>query len=379
MKADLVGLSEAARLLAVSNRPVLYVGGGAARSGAAPYLRELSRRLRIPVTTTLMALGVFPTDDELYLGMPGMHGSRRANCALSEADVLLAVGARFDDRVTGKASGFAPNSRKIHIDIDAAEMGKVCHADVQLVGDAREVLSELLRELAHHGQPDTTCWLDELRKQSRRPPVMGEFPGASVSPRAVFDALNELLPRDALVVTDVGQHQMWAAQLLRFSTPGQFITSGGLGAMGFGVPAALGAKLACPERTVVAVVGDGGFQMTCHELSTMARYNVPAIVIVLDNQCLGMVRQWQQLFHGERYSEVDLSDNPDFAALSRALGIAAESVQQEEQLRPALQRALRLGAPCVVHVRIHRTQNVFPIVPPGQPSSVMLENEEVLA
>jgi acetolactate synthase-1/2/3 large subunit len=379
VKADLVGLSEAARLLTAAKRPVLYVGGGTARSGAAPLVRELARRLQIPVTTTLMALGVFPTDDELFLGMPGMHGSRRANCALSEADVLLAVGARFDDRVTGNAARFSPQSRRIHLDIDAAEMGKLCRADLQLVGDARALLSTLLRELDRHGKPETAGWLARLREQPRQPPVMGELPGASVSPRALFDTLNDLLPRDALIVTDVGQHQMWAAQLLRFSTPGQFITSGGLGAMGFGVPAAMGAKLACPERTVVAIVGDGGFQMTCHELSTMARYNVPAVVIVLDNQCLGMVRQWQQLFHGGRYSEVDLSDNPDFAALSRALGVAAESVQEEAQLRPALQRALHKGAPCVVHVKVRRTQNVFPIVPPGEPATVMLESEKVLA
>ncbi|CAG0951945.1 partial acetolactate synthase I/II/III large subunit, partial [Gammaproteobacteria bacterium] len=190
VKASLQGLSEAARLLADSRRPVLYVGGGAARSGAASLVRKLARRLQIPVTTTLMALGVYPTDDALFLGMPGMHGSRRANCALSEADVLLAVGARFDDRVTGKASGFAPNSRRIHIDIDAAEMGKVCRADVQLVGDARLVLSALMRELDHYGRPDTAGWLDELCKQLRHPPVMGEFPGAAVSPRAVFEVLN---------------------------------------------------------------------------------------------------------------------------------------------------------------------------------------------
>ncbi|MCK6438782.1 MAG: biosynthetic-type acetolactate synthase large subunit [Planctomycetes bacterium] len=367
---DLSELEAALELFSSCSRPVLYVGGGAARSGAAPYVRELARRFKVPVTTTLMALGVYPTDDSLFLGMPGMHGSQRANFAFRDADLVIGVGVRFDDRVTGKASAFSPRSRRIHVDVDPCEMGKTCRVDARLVGDAKDVLRAFLDGVK--AAPDTTEWRGQLDTWERFPPMMGVFPEASVQPKLVFDTLNELLPHDALIATDVGQHQMWSAQYLNFHTPGQFLTSGGLGAMGFGVPAALGAKMACPERTVVSVVGDGGFQMTAQELSTMARYGVGGVVVLMDNQCLGMVRQWQELFHKERYSEVDLSDNPDFVKLCEALGVRAVKVSRDEDLKPALKQALADGGPFVVHVEIYASQNVYPIVPPGAPAHEMM-------
>lgn len=364
-------LSRAAELVADARRPVLYVGGGAARSGAAGLVRLLAREKRIPVTTTLMALGTFPTDDPLFLGMPGMHGTRRANLALRDADLLLAVGARFDDRVTGKASGFSPGSRRIQIDVDPAEMGKTCRADVRLVGDAREILLRLRRAAARG--PDTRDWLDALAAHPRVPPPQGVPPGSRVRPPELFAALSACLPEDALIVTDVGQHQMWTAQFARFSRPGALVTSGGLGAMGFGLPAALGAKLACPERAVVAVVGDGGFQMTAQELSTMRRYGVGVAILLLDNRALGMVRQWQDLFHGERRSEIDLSDNPDFVRLAMACGVPGTRVDRAEALPRALGRAFAEPGPFLVHVELSPRENVFPIVPPGVPAHEMLE------
>lgn len=364
-------LAEAAGLIAASRRPVLYVGGGASRAGAAGLVRLFARELGIPVTTTLMALGTFPTDDPLFLGMPGMHGTKRANLALRDADLLVAVGARFDDRVTGKASGFSPRSKRIHVDIDPCEMGKTCRADLRLVGNAREALMRLRRFVAH--RPDTHAWLDTLAAYPRVPPAQGVPPGSRVRPPELFAALAACLPEDALLVTDVGQHQMWTAQFARFSRPGTLLTSGGLGAMGFGLPAALGAKLACPEKTVVAVVGDGGFQMTAQELSTMRRYGAAVAILLLDNKALGMVRQWQDLFHGARRSEIDLSDNPDFVRLAMACGVPGARVDRAGALPRVLARALAEPGPFLVHVALSARENVFPIVPPGVPAHEMLE------
>ncbi len=364
-------VAEAASLLGNARRPVLYVGGGAARANASGLVRFLARELGIPVTTTLMALGTFPTDDPLFLGMPGMHGTKRANLAFRDADLVVAIGARFDDRVTGRAAGFSPHSKRVQIDVDPFEMGKICRADVRLAGDAREILMRLRKAVAK--RPDTAGWLAELSAHSRVPPAQGVPPDARVRPQELFSALSACLPEDALLVTDVGQHQMWAAQFGRFSRPGTFLTSGGLGAMGFGLPAAMGAKLACPERTVVAVVGDGGFQMTAQELSTMRRYGIRVAVLLLDNQALGMVRQWQDLFHGARRSEVDLSDNPDFVRLGEAMGVPGARVDRAEELPAALSRALAEPGPFLVHARLAVRESVFPIVPPGAPAHEMLE------
>lgn len=371
LPAPLSGDLEAARrLLAGARRPVLYAGGGVVHAEAWKALRHLARRCHIPVTTTLMALGTYPTDDPLFLGMPGMHGTRRANLALRDADLLIAVGARFDDRVTGRAAGFSPHSVRIHLDVDPAEAGKICRADLRLVGDARTGL-EALAEVAR--APDSEAWLRALGEHPRVPPLQGVPPGSLVNPAHVFEVMNRLLTDDTVVVTDVGQHQMWAAQCLRRRLPRTFLTSGGLGAMGFGVPGALGAALACAERPVVAVVGDGGFQMTAQELSTMKRCGVAAVVMILDNRCLGMVRQWQELFHGERLSQVDLSDNPDFVKLAESMGVPGLRVSDDAGLEPALAMALGTGGPFLLHVEVHARANVFPIVPPGEPAHVMWE------
>ena len=366
----------ACEMLSRAARPVLYVGGGAVRSGCAKLVRGLSSMGKIPVATTLMALGVMPYDDRMFVGMPGMHGTRRANHALGNCDVLVAIGARFDDRVTGDARRFSPGSKRIVLDMDASEFGKVCRADVRLHGDASAILEILTDNLAGRRQHERETWQAELLQHSSVPPVCGVPPGASMKPEQLFGMINDALPNAALVVTDVGQHQMWAAQLLRHRRPGAFITSGGMGTMGYGLPAALGAKLACPDAPVLAVVGDGGFQMTAHELSTLARYDVGVVVLVIDNQCLGMVRQWQQLFHGRRYSEVDFSDNPDFVAMAAAMGVHGVVAGDVDALSTELGRAVNAGRPCLIHVPIYRELNVFPIVPPGQPATTMLDSEE---
>lgn len=366
----------AVAMLSGAERPVLYVGGGSVRSGCTDLVRRLSADARIPVTTTLMALGTMHPDAPMFLGMPGMHGTRRANHALGTCDVLLAVGARFDDRVTGNARRFSPNSKRIVIDTDAGEFGKVCRADVRLHGDAAAVLRSLASGLAERKQSTRASWHTELLGHSASPPIAGVFPKASMRPEDIFGAINDVLPYDALVATDVGQHQMWAAQLLRHRRPGAFITSGGMGTMGYGLPAAIGAKLACPNVSVLVVVGDGGFQMTAHELSTLARYDIGVVVLIIDNQCLGMVRQWQQLFHGRRYSEVDLSDNPDFVAMAAAMGVNGAVAADAATLSAELTKGIEANRPYLIHVPIYRELNVFPIVPPGQPATTMLDSEE---
>ncbi|MHC4841181.1 MAG: biosynthetic-type acetolactate synthase large subunit [Planctomycetota bacterium] len=371
---DRRAVRQVANLLRSAKRPVLYVGGGAVASGCTDQLRTFAKRTGIPVTTTLMALGAMPSGDPLFLGMPGMHGTRRANTALAEADVLLVVGARFDDRVTGNASRFSQHSKRIVIDTDKAEFNKICSADLRLNCDAGRAMQSLSDELSHTSF-DLRPWMCHLQQQPAKPPVAGVSPNAALRPEDIFAAINRVLPENSIVTTDVGQHQMWAAQLLRHHLPGRFLTSGGLGTMGFGLPAALGARLASPDSTVLAIVGDGGFQMTSQELSTLARYGVGVIVLVIDNKCLGMVRQWQQLFHGRRYSEVDLSDNPDFVAMSESMGVRACVADNVGTLEAALQAAVQANEPCVLHVPIYREQNVFPIVPPGQPATTMMDSE----
>jgi len=353
-------LKEACRLLSEAKRPVLYVGGGA--KGAFEEIRDISKKLNVPVTSTLMALGTMEDDDPLFMGMPGMHGTERANMALYESDVILAIGTRFDDRVTGDIKQFSPNSTKIQIDNDIYELGKLTPVAVRLAGDAQIVLQELKKHLT----PSThDKWQTHLNDYTDYPPVEGAYPDSKVSPEKFFKVLRSALPKDAHVVTDVGQHQMWCAQYLSYYFPGSFITSGGLGTMGFGVPAALGARMGSGDRMVVGIVGDGGFQMTCQELSTIARYNIPVKLIILDNACLGMVRQWQELFHGQRYSEVDLSDNPDFVKLSECYRIPAKRMDKNENLEDELQQFLFSEGPSLLHVLITEHQNVYPIVPPG--------------
>nr|WP_239442953.1 biosynthetic-type acetolactate synthase large subunit [Gordonibacter sp. An230] len=354
-----------------ATRPVLYVGGGAVSSGASQELVELSEAMRIPVVTTLMGKGAFPASHPLNLGPVGMHGSKYANLAMTESDLIIAAGARFSDRVTGKLDEFAPHADVIHIDIDPAEIGKVREVQVPIVGDLKGVLEGIIAQIAKEGvRPDTAAWVAQIAEwRTRHPfyhPAVGDNPGEIV-PEVVMEKLSHALdPEKSIVVTEVGQHQMWAAQHIDREVPRTFITSGGLGTMGFGFPAAIGAVFGCPDKTVVCVAGDGSLQMNSQEMATAAIHGVPVKVLVLDNRCLGMVHQWQKLFYGERYSSTLLDACPDFVKLAEAYGWRAERVERPDEVDAALARMLESGGPYLLDVAISRDQNVYPMVAPGR-------------
>jgi acetolactate synthase-1/2/3 large subunit len=379
-------IEAALQLLLSAERPLILVGAGVKLSGAWGEMRELVRRTGIPAVATLNALGCLTRSEPLYFGMVGMHGLRACNLATHACDVLFAVGARFDDRVTGNVQGFAPAAKKIHLDVDPAEIGKICHADVALLGDARATLREMLDALPACPDARYVPWVSRLRGWEREgahtlTPVSGT---PTVDPRSLMHSLAEVLyERDesAIVATDVGQHQMWAAQFLPISHPRAFLTSGGLGAMGYGLPAALGAQVAFPERTVVVVTGDGSFQMCVQEMITAVEYGLPVKVIVLNNGFLGMVRQWQELFHNRRYSCTALF-NPDFAAVARAYGWEGERVQAAAgpaALRDALERCLAAAGPALLDCHVTAEANVYPMVPAGGANHEMLDEEAPLA
>ncbi|HET7550946.1 MAG TPA: biosynthetic-type acetolactate synthase large subunit [Gemmatimonadaceae bacterium] len=373
---------KAAELLAHAERPLIMAGNGVIQSGAATELRALAELLGIPVVTTLHGLGAFPQDHPLSLGMPGMHGWVHVNRAIQECDLLLNVGGRFDDRVTGRASSFAPRARVIHIDIDPSEIGKNVATAVPIVGDARRVLAALVRELRGHALDahDLCQWLRHIRElQSEHEPrqTYRRRPSTALAPHDVYEALDRSLQsRGAYrVVTDVGQHQMWAAQLIDWRRPRTHITSGGSGTMGFAIPAALGVALACPDETVWVVVGDGGFQMTNQELTTLVQEGIRNVkVAIINNGYLGMVRQWQELFDGRRYSGTPLS-GPDFALLAEAHGIRALTVDHARDVDSALSFAWSHDAPVVLDFRVEREANVFPMVPAGGSLGEMLVAE----
>lgn len=352
-------------------RPVLYVGGGVVSSGASEELLHLAEVKQIPVVTTLMGKGAFPASHPLNLGPVGMHGSKYANLAMTESDLIIAVGARFSDRVTGKLNEFAPHAEVIHIDIDPAEIGKVREAQIPIVGDARGVLAGILNAFAKDTtEPQTGAWLASIAQWRERYPFyhpgMAEAPDEIV-PEVVLKKLSALLdPHASIVVTEVGQHQMWAAQSIDREEPRSFLSSGGLGTMGFGFPAALGAALGCPDKQVVCVAGDGSFQMNSQEMATAAIHGVPVKVLIMDNRCLGMVRQWQKLFYRERYSSTLLDANPDFVKLADAYGWQGERVENPHEVDAALQRMLAAQGPYLLDVAISRDQNVYPMVAPGR-------------
>ena len=369
-------IKEAAELIMAARQPVIYAGGGILKARAATVLRELAELTGIPVVTTLMARGAFPDDHPLALGMPGMHGNYTAVTAMQESDLLIALGSRFDDRVTGKLPAFAPDAKVIHVDIDPAELGKVRRPDVPIVGDVRLVLEELVRVIERRvadGQPDRSAWRQTLSGWQERFPLHYEpsEPGALLKPQFVLEQLRDRAPEGTIVATGVGQHQMWTSQYWRFTEPYTWVCSGGLGTMGFSIPAAIGAKAGMPERTVWAVDGDGCFQMTAQELVTATTERIPIKVAILNNAYLGMVRQWQEMFYDERYSEVYLSpDLPDYVKWAEAMGCVAIRVESPEEVGPAIERANAINdRPVVIEFRTDAAEKVFPMVPAGLSNS----------
>jgi acetolactate synthase-1/2/3 large subunit len=366
-----------------ARRPVLYAGGGIANSGAHELLRTFAETLLLPVAPTLMGLGGFPSAHPLSLGMLGMHGTYAANMAVAKSDLLIAVGVRFDDRVTGKLATFAPNARVIHIDIDPANIGKNVAPSFSIAADARQALSELLALTRKHGPQKLqqsiaarTIWWDQIRDWQRMQPLRFTGSRDQIKPQTVIDVLHRLTNGEATITTDVGQHQMWVAQFYPFKRPRQLITSGGLGTMGFGLPAALGVQLALPNQTVFAVVGDGGFQMTNQELATAVQYDLPVKILIMNNGYLGMVRQWQEMFYNRTYSEVDISVAPDFVKLAEAFGALGLRAEKPDELDDVLAAALAHKGVVVVDVLVSKEENVFPIVPAGANSSDMILQSE---
>src|SRR3954447_10326370 len=364
----------AAQALAAARRPVLYAGGGVVAAGAAQELRALVRATGAPVTTTLMALGAFPASDPSWLGMLGMHGRRAANWAMDEADLIVAIGARFDDRVTGAIDEFAKGAKIIHIDIDASEIGKIVEVDIPIVGDAQLALAALTRayEKLDADERRLEGWWRRIRGWQSDQPERGPEPDdGCADPEATLDALSAALG-DAIVTTDVGQHQMWAANRLQFENPRKWITSGGLGTMGFGLPAALGAAAAAPGTPVVCVSGEGSFLMNVQELATAVEERLPVKILLLDNACLGMVRQQQDMFWNGRRSAVDLGASPDWELLARAFGMSVRSIGDTEDVADALAETLAEDGPALLHVRIAPEANCLPMFRPGGPAREMI-------
>jgi acetolactate synthase-1/2/3 large subunit len=335
--------------------------------------------LQAPVTPTLMGLGGFPTAHALSLGMLGMHGTYAANMAVSESDLLVAVGVRFDDRVTGKLATFAPNAEIIHIDIDPSNIGKIKKTHIFLVADAKTALRKIAEKLQNteknvieNGKARRESWWNKLNDWKSAAPFSCEYSKTEIKPQHLIEELYRVTRGEAIIVTDVGQHQMWAAQFYPFKRSRQWLTSGGLGTMGFGLPAALGAQLACPEHQVVAVVGDGGFQMTNQEIITAIQYKIPLKVIIMNNGYLGMVRQWQEMFYDRAYSEVDLSVSPDFVKLAEAYGAQGLRAEKPEDLRRVLEEGLSFEGVTIFDIVVSKEENVFPIIPAGQDTRNMI-------
>lgn len=361
-------IEKAAELIREAERPLIYAGGGVISAGASPELIALAEELMIPVTTTLMGLGAIPGDHPLNLGMLGMHGTEYANFAVTESDLLIAVGVRFDDRVTGKLSTFASRARVIHIDVDPAEIGKNRQVEVPIVGDAKCVLGELLSRLQKKQPP--AAWLKQVSVWKRDHPLTYRDDGL-LHPQYVIERLSALLNGKAVITSEVGQNQMWTAQYYCFKEPRQWITSGGLGTMGYGFPAAIGAQYARPGEQVFVVAGDGSFQMNIQELGTVAQYNIPVKVVILNNLYLGMVRQWQELFYDRRYSFTELPA-VDFVKIAAAYGIDGMQVTGAGEVDEALKAAIATDGPFVLDFRVEREENVFPMVPAGAAINEMI-------
>ncbi len=354
----------AAEAINKSKRPVVYAGGGIISSNSSEQLITLAEKANLPVNTTLLALGVFPEDDEKSLGMLGMHGTVSANYAVHESDLLIAIGSRVDDRITGKIDEFAPKAQVIHIDIDPTSISKNIRVDIPVVGDANNILTELIKHVTHVERKE---WFSRIAEWKERYCVSYDSSNDEVKPQYVVEQLCQATKGKAIITTEVGQNQMWAAQYYTYTKPRSFLSSGGLGTMGFGFPAAIGAQLGCPDKIVIAIAGDGSFQMNIQELSTAVNYKLPVKVAILNNGYLGMVRQWQELFYDKRYAFTPLeSSNPDFVQVAKAYGAAGFLVDKKEDVCPVIDKALSIDGPVVIDFRVSPEENVFPMIPAGQ-------------
>ena len=369
-------LRKAAELIALSRHPVIYAGGGVVSSDSAAELTRLADQFHLPVTTTLMGLGAFPGDHPNWLGMLGMHGTYTANMAINSCDVLISVGARFDDRVTGRVNAFASRAKIIHIDIDPTSISKNVVVDVPIVADCRQGLAGLIEEVEKIKDVDWkdkhASWNDSLAQMKSTHPLSYAKNGGAIKPQWVVEKIHELSKGEAIISTEVGQNQMWAAQFYTYKKPRTLLTSGGLGTMGYGFPAAIGAQFAFPDKLVVDIAGDGSIQMNIQELATAVSYNVPVKIVILNNGYLGMVRQWQELFYKKNYCATCLHTNPDFVALAKAYGAAGYLVEKAEDLEATLEAAFAYPGPVIVDVRVEPEENVAPMVPAGAALSEML-------
>ncbi len=366
--------NEALKLLLKAKKPLLIVGGGVILGKASEEFRTFVRKFQIPVVSTLMGLGGFPASDPLWSGMLGMHGAYSANMAVSQCDVLMAVGVRFDDRATSKVEAFAPHAKIIHIDIDPVSIDKIVRTDVSIVSHCTPALQTLLRLSEEQGltlpERPIRAWRNRIRQWKAEMPL-SYCRNQNIKPQYVVEKLHQLTGGRAIIATEVGQNQMWAAQFYRFDEPNAFLTSGGLGAMGFGLPAAIGAQVACPDRTVVDVAGDGSIQMNIQELGTMVHYGLPVKVVILNNTYLGMIRQWQELFYGRRYSQSDMTQSPDFVKLAEAYGIKGLRATKPNEVKRVLKEGLETPGPVVMDFHVEPEENVFPMVKPGTPLTEM--------
>ncbi|BBM44618.1 biosynthetic-type acetolactate synthase large subunit [Leptotrichia trevisanii] len=371
-----VQIKRALSLIKKAKKPLIIAGAGVMKSGASKELFELANKMDMPVTTTLLGLGAFPENHELSLGMLGMHGTVPANYATDEADLVIAAGIRFDDRIAGNPSKFCERAKLIHIDIDPAEIDKNKKADVPIVGDLKNVLSEINKELEPQDHKE---WTDKVKEWKKEYPLAHRDVGKDkLLPQEVLKAINDILDGDTIVVTDVGQHQMWAAQYMTYKNANSIVTSGGAGTMGFGVPAAIGAQVGARDKKVVLIVGDGGFQMTLEEIMMIRQYNLPVKVVIINNSFLGMVRQWQELFKDRRYSFVDLECNPDFVKIADAYGIKSERLKTKADLENKLKDLILSDEGVILDCIVEREENVFPMIPAGKTVSQMIGKKGVL-
>lgn len=355
-------IDQALEMIREAEKPFIFVGGGCVISGADQEVRELARRIQAPVCDTLMGKGTFPGEDPLYTGMVGMHGTKASDLGVTECDLLIVLGARFSDRVTGNTKTFAHNAKILQIDVDAAEINKNIKVDASVIGDVKEVLKRLLEEVPEKEHPE---WIAHIQELKSKYPL--NYDHTQLTGPYIIEKLYELTNGDAIISTEVGQHQMWAAQYYKYKRPRQLLTSGGLGTMGYGLGAAIGAKMGCKDKTVINIAGDGCFRMNMNEIATATRYNIPVIEVVFNNHVLGMVRQWQTLFYGKRYSQTELYDQMDFVKVAEGMGAKAYRITKKEDVEPVLREAISLNIPVMIECQIGSDDKVFPMVPAGKP------------